>query len=115
MEAHEGFPATKQYFSKNVNKLRKMSLYCAEDKSVLIVSNILQSIYNICIYCGIISKCTGATTAQVTPLELTNKMMNAAIEKGSKLIFGAVEGVDIVEGKVTGVRVTGKQLIKQCN
>lgn len=34
-------------------------------------------------------------------------MMDAAIEKGSKLIFGAVEGVDIVEGKVTGVRVTG--------
>jgi hypothetical protein len=66
-------------------------------------------------YCGIISKRTGATTAQVTPLELTNKMMNAAIEKGSKLIFGAVEGVDIIEGKVTGVRVTGKQLIKQYN
>jgi hypothetical protein len=51
----------------------------------------------------------------VTPLELTNKMMNAAIEKGSKLIFGAVEGVDIIEGKVTVVRVTGKQLIKQDN
>ena len=51
----------------------------------------------------------GATTAQVTPLELTNKMMNAAIEKGAKLIFGAVEGIDISEGKVTGVRVTGKQ------
>lgn len=51
----------------------------------------------------------------MTPLELTNKMMNAAIEKGAKLIFGAVEGVDIIEGKVTGVRVTGKQLIKQHN
>lgn len=59
---------------------------------------------HICYY----SDHAGATTAQVTPLELTNKMMDAAIEKGSKLIFGAVEGVDIIEGKVTGVRVTGK-------
>ena len=30
-------------------------------------------------------------TAQVTPLELTNKLMNAAIAKGAKLEIGTVE------------------------
>lgn len=49
----------------------------------------------------------GATTAQVTPLELTTKLMEAAIKKGTKLVMGAVEGIDIVEGKVVGVRITG--------
>ena len=34
-------------------------------------------------------------------------MMDAAIEKGAKLILGAVDGIDITEGKVTGVRVKG--------
>lgn len=110
MDAREDFSDTKQIFSRNVDKLCKMSLYCAEDKSEFIVSKVD---CNIWIYCGINYERTGATTAQVTPLELTNKMMNAAIEKGAELIFGAVEGVDIIEGKVTGVRVTGKQLIKQ--
>jgi predicted peroxiredoxin len=49
----------------------------------------------------------GATTAQVTPLELTTKLMDAAIKMGTKLVMGAVEGIDIVEGKVVGVRIAG--------
>jgi hypothetical protein len=43
----------------------------------------------------------------VTPLELTTKLMDAAIKKGTKLVIGAVEGIDIVEGKVVGVRIAG--------
>jgi hypothetical protein len=43
----------------------------------------------------------------VTPLELTNKLMDAAILKGAKLLHGAVEGVNIVDGKITGVRIAG--------
>ena len=43
----------------------------------------------------------------MTPLELTTKLMDAAIKKGTKLVMGAVEGIDIVEGKVVGVRIAG--------
>jgi hypothetical protein len=39
MDAREEFSATKQYFSKNVDKLCKMS-FCAEDRSVFIFSKI---------------------------------------------------------------------------
>lgn len=62
---------------------------------------------------GIIDYCEGATTAQVTPLELTTKLMDAAIKKGTKLVMGAVEGIDIVEGKVVGVRITGTNIFLQ--
>lgn len=51
---------------------------------------------------------TGTNTAQVTPLELTTKLMDAAISKGVTLVHGTVEGIDIVDGKVTGVRITGE-------
>lgn len=62
---------------------------------------------------GIFDYCEGATTAQVTPLELTTKLMDAAIKKGTKLVMGAVEGIDIVEGKVVGVRITGTNIFLQ--
>jgi hypothetical protein len=42
-----------------------------------------------------------------TVLELTTKLMDAAIKMGTKLVMGAVEGIDIVEGKVVGVRIAG--------
>ena len=60
--------------------------------------------------CHRIVLCAGATTAQVTPLELTTKLMNAAIERGAKLLHGAVEGIDIVEGKIKGVKISGDNL-----
>lgn len=50
---------------------------------------------------------TGASTAQVTPLELTTKLMDAAIERGARLVHGTVEGIDIVDGKVAGVKISG--------
>ena len=63
------------------------------------------------LFCHRIKPFTGATTAQVTPLELTTKLMNAAIEKGAKLLYGAVEGIDIVEGKIKGVKISGDNQI----
>ena len=54
----------------------------------------------------------------MTPLELTNKLMTAAIERGARLLHGAVEGVDIIEGKVTGVKIAGftaKSYFYDCN
>lgn len=46
----------------------------------------------------------------MTPLELTTKLMDAAVKKGTKLVMGAVEGIDIVEGKVVGVRIAGMNI-----
>ena len=89
------------------------AVYCAAEifhRRIICISNITIKMFYVCYYSDYsdYSDHAGATTAQVTPLELTNKMMDAAIEKGSKLIYGAVEGVDIIEGKITGVRVKGK-------
>lgn len=52
---------------------------------------------------------SGASTAQVTPLELTQKLMKAAVELGTKYVQGTVEGIDIKEGKVSSVRIKGEE------
>ena len=50
-------------------------------------------------------------TAQTTPFELTTKMMEFAVSKGSQVIKGKVENIKMSsseEGKVEGVVVDGK-------
>ena len=47
----------------------------------------------------------------MTPLELTNKLMEAAIEKGAKLLYGVVDGIEITDGKVAGVKIAGTTVI----
>jgi glycine/D-amino acid oxidase-like deaminating enzyme len=54
---------------------------------------------------------SGASTAQVTPLELTQKLMKAAVENGAKYVQGTVEGINIEEGKVISVRIKGEDPI----
>ena len=49
------------------------------------------------------SKFMDSATAQVTPLELTRKLMQAAVDSGAELVTGIVNGISIVEGKVVGV------------
>jgi glycine/D-amino acid oxidase-like deaminating enzyme len=70
--------------------------------------------------CSLMDDCT----AQVTPLELTQKMIAAAIKGGAKLVIGCVEGVVCGDGddmaqaggargppvKVTAVVVDGKPI-----
>lgn len=47
-------------------------------------------------------------TAQTTPYELTNAMMDFAKEKGAQVMIGKVEGMKLDGRKVTGVIVDGR-------
>lgn len=47
-------------------------------------------------------------TAQVTPLELTLKLMSAAEAKGANVIIETVEGIVIESGAIRGVKIKGK-------
>lgn len=47
-------------------------------------------------------------TAQVTPLELTSKLIEAAKSKGADVLFETVEGLLIERGEVKGVRLKGR-------
>lgn len=50
----------------------------------------------------------GGETAQVTPAELTSRLMDAAVAAGAVLRIGVVDGVDVgPDGDVTAVRVDG--------
>ena len=56
-------------------------------------------------------------TAQTTPFELTTKMMEFAVSKGSQVIKGKVENIKMSsseEGKVEGVVVDGKVVPSDC-
>ena len=56
-------------------------------------------------------------TAQTTPFELTTKMMEFAVSKGSQVIKGKVENIQMSsseEGKVEGVVVDGKVVPSDC-
>ena len=60
-------------------------------------------------------KCSNAMmdedTAQVTPLEFTTTIMNAALDRGAMYKTGTVEGIELADGaggqQVTGVKVDG--------
>jgi glycine/D-amino acid oxidase-like deaminating enzyme len=49
----------------------------------------------------------GGDTAQVTPSELTGKMMDAAVAMGVKRTIADVTGVAVESGKVVGVKTRG--------
>ena len=52
-----------------------------------------------------------SATAQVTPLELTQKLMQAAISSGAEYRDGIVDGVSIVNGRVEGVSISGQGIL----
>lgn len=52
-----------------------------------------------------------SVTAQVTPSELTHKLVNAALSRGAELRIGTVNGVRIEDGRVTGVSLADGELI----
>lgn len=53
------------------------------------------------------SKFMDSATAQVTPLELTEKLMSAALAAGAEYRVGTVNGISIENGKVKGVAIKG--------
>jgi glycine/D-amino acid oxidase-like deaminating enzyme len=52
-----------------------------------------------------------SATAQVTPLELTQKLVDAAVSNGAVLIKGTVNGVPIEGNRVVGVSLEGGEVI----
>lgn len=53
----------------------------------------------------------GPDTAQVTPLEVTTRLMDAAIANGAEVRSGVVDGVDVdSSGAIFAVRVDGAPL-----
>src|SRR5262247_1635925 len=53
---------------------------------------------------------TPATTAQVHPAKFTHALLQAALERGAQLRMGCVDGLEISQGQVCGVRVDGQLL-----
>eukprot|EP00286_Rhodomonas_abbreviata_P000103 CAMPEP_0181291678 /NCGR_PEP_ID=MMETSP1101-20121128/2098_1 /TAXON_ID=46948 /ORGANISM="Rhodomonas abbreviata, Strain Caron Lab Isolate" /LENGTH=377 /DNA_ID=CAMNT_0023396091 /DNA_START=159 /DNA_END=1289 /DNA_ORIENTATION=- len=53
-------------------------------------------------------------TAQTNPLELTTKLMDAAVKKGAKVLHGKVEGVRMEGGTVSAVVVDGADVPTDC-
>lgn len=53
---------------------------------------------------------TPDTTAQVHPAQFTRTLLQAAQARGARLLLGCVEGLDVVEGSVRGVRVDGQSI-----
>lgn len=53
---------------------------------------------------------TPETTAQVHPAHFTQTLLQQALGRGAKLVIGAVEGIDVANGRVRGVRVDGEVL-----
>ena len=47
----------------------------------------------------------------MTPLELTQKLMNAAIAAGAEYRVGVVNGVTLLDSKVAGVSIAGEGII----
>src|SRR5262249_6579699 len=48
---------------------------------------------------------TPATTAQVHPARFTQTLLDAARQRGAKLQIGCVDGLEVSQGQVRGVRV----------
>jgi len=67
---------------------------------------------------GKVSECSlmDDATAQTTPYELTNAMMDFAVQHGSTVLKGKVEGIKMTEkeGVVNGVIVDGKVIEADC-
>jgi glycine/D-amino acid oxidase-like deaminating enzyme len=57
------------------------------------------------------SKLMDSATAQVTPMELTQKLLDVAIAAGAEYRVGIVDGVSIIDGKVKGVSLKGEGLV----
>lgn len=57
------------------------------------------------------SKFMDSATAQVTPLELTQKLMEAAISAGAEYKEAIVDGVSIINGVVQGVSIAGEGVL----
>jgi glycine/D-amino acid oxidase-like deaminating enzyme len=53
---------------------------------------------------------TPATTAQVHPARFTHALLQAALERGAPLRMGCVDGLEVSQGQVRGVRVDGQLL-----
>ena len=53
---------------------------------------------------------TPATTAQVQPARFTHALLQAARERGTQLRMGCVDGLEVSQGQVRGVRVDGQLL-----
>ena len=53
---------------------------------------------------------TPATTAQVHPARFTQTLLDAALERGAQLRIGCVDGLEVSQGQVRGVRVDGQLL-----
>ena len=51
------------------------------------------------------SKVMDSNTAQVTPMELTQKLLDSALAKGATYMKATVTGIEIVEQKVVGVKL----------
>jgi glycine/D-amino acid oxidase-like deaminating enzyme len=50
---------------------------------------------------------TPSTTAQVHPERFTQALLQAALARGARLLIGCVQGVELAQGQVRGVRVDG--------
>ena len=53
---------------------------------------------------------TPATTAQVHPARFTQTLLQAALARGAQLRIGCVDGLEVSQGQVRGVRVDGQLL-----
>src|SRR5215831_18000666 len=53
---------------------------------------------------------TPATTAQVHPARFTQTLLQAAMARGTQLRIGCVDGVEVSQGQIWGVRVDGQIL-----
>ena len=53
---------------------------------------------------------TPATTAQVHPARFTHALLQAALARGAQLRIGCVDGLEVSQGQVRGVRVDGQLL-----
>lgn len=62
-----------------------------------------------------VSKLMDSATAQVTPYELTDKLLSAAILKGAEFIRGTVTGVKLQNGKVAAVNIKDQDSIPTDN
>ena len=51
---------------------------------------------------------TPSTTAQVHPAQFTQTLLQQARDRGARLVIGCVEGIDVANGCVQGVRVDGE-------
>jgi len=51
---------------------------------------------------------TPSSTAQVHPAKFTHALLQAALERGAQLRMGCVDGLEVSQGQIRGVRVDGQ-------